>query len=96
MKKFILILSSYAHSFAATYVFFQFSDTCYLRSNGSTKFFESTIILDSFLEGHSGTGSIILCACGKLYGQNGSTSLRYNVYGLVIGGNGPKTMSCWT
>jgi hypothetical protein len=37
--------------------FFHFSDTCYLGSNGSTKFLESTIIFDSFLEGHSSIGS---------------------------------------
>jgi hypothetical protein len=31
--------------------FSPFSDTCYLSSNGSTKFLESTIIFDSFLKG---------------------------------------------
>jgi hypothetical protein len=71
--------------------FFHFSDTYNLGSNGSTKFLESTIILDFFLEGCSSTGSRMLCARDKLFGQNGSTSLRYNAYGLVIGGNGPKT-----
>jgi hypothetical protein len=33
--------------------FFHYSDTCYLGSNGSTKFLESTIVFDSFLEGRS-------------------------------------------
>jgi hypothetical protein len=33
--------------------FFHFSDTCYLGSNGSTKFLKSTIVFDSFLEGES-------------------------------------------
>jgi hypothetical protein len=56
MNDFIPFLSSYAHFFTATHAFFHFSDTCYFGSNGSTKFLESTIVFDSFLEGHSSTG----------------------------------------
>jgi hypothetical protein len=40
--------------------FFHFNDTCYLNPNGSTKFLESTIVFDSFLEGCSSTGSRML------------------------------------
>ena len=61
MKDFIPFLSSYAHSFIATYVFFYFNDTCYLSSNGSIKNLESTIVFDSLLEGNSSTGSRMLC-----------------------------------
>ena len=41
--------------------FFHFSVTCYLNSNGSTKFLESTIAFDSFLEGPCSTPSRMLC-----------------------------------
>jgi hypothetical protein len=40
--------------------FFHFSDTCYLGSNGSTKFLESTIFFYSFLEGHFSISSRML------------------------------------
>jgi hypothetical protein len=59
MIDFIRFLSSYVHFFITTYVF---SDTCYLGSNGSTKFLESTIVFDSFLEGRSSTNSRMLCS----------------------------------
>jgi hypothetical protein len=35
--------------------FFHFSDTCYLSSNGSTKFLESIFVFDSFLKGRFST-----------------------------------------
>jgi hypothetical protein len=41
--------------------YFHFSYTCYLGSNDSTKFLESNVIFDSFLEGHFGTSSRNLC-----------------------------------
>jgi hypothetical protein len=41
--------------------FYDLSDTCNLGSNGSTKFKESTVIFDSFLEGRPSTGSRMLC-----------------------------------
>jgi hypothetical protein len=40
--------------------FFHFSDTCYLGFNGPTKFLESIVTFDSFLEGHSSIGSKML------------------------------------
>jgi hypothetical protein len=66
MKDLIPFLSSYAYSFI-TYMlhmhFFHFSDTCYLSSNGSTKFLESSIVFDSFLEGRSSISFRMLCIC---------------------------------
>jgi hypothetical protein len=41
--------------------FFHFSDTYYLGSNGFITFLVSTIIFDSFLEGHSSNGYKMLC-----------------------------------
>jgi hypothetical protein len=44
--------------------FFHFNDTCYLGSNGSTKFLESTVVFDSLLEGRFSIGSKMLqCLC---------------------------------
>jgi hypothetical protein len=40
--------------------FFHFSDTCYLGSSDSTKFLESTVVLDSFVEGCTNTDSRML------------------------------------
>jgi hypothetical protein len=39
--------------------FFHFSDTCYLGSDGSTKFLESIV---AFEEGHSNAGSTLNCS----------------------------------
>jgi hypothetical protein len=63
MKDFIPFISSYVHSFSATYGihFFHFRDICYLDFSGSTKFLESTVVFDSFSEGSSSIGSRMLC-----------------------------------
>jgi hypothetical protein len=38
-----MLIPSLSHMY-----FFHFSDTCYIGSNGSTKFLESTVVFDSF------------------------------------------------
>ena len=53
--KVIMLIPSFPHMY-----FFHFNDTCYLDSNGATKFLESTVVFDSSLEGCSNIGSRML------------------------------------
>jgi hypothetical protein len=56
MNDFIIFLVMLTPSLPHMHLFF-FNDTCYL---GSTKFLESIVVFDSFLEGRSSTGSRML------------------------------------